>query len=125
MLNQEDIQLAQPFPFSGKALFEGGKIFIEIRGPAVVGNQCLQMLLVPLLPIIDFYLIDFLREAIANRHRNPLTVLGCFDAIAILPFVFLVLDIVQITENIGLHHFMDITEPGKKLRLMDCNYQLL
>jgi hypothetical protein len=78
----------------------------------------------PFLFVIDFNFIDFLRITIANRYRYPLPVLRCLDTIAILPFVFLVLDIIQIAENIGLNHLMDITEPGKILRLVNGNYHL-
>ncbi len=125
MFNQKNIQLRQPFPVSGIAFFEYGKIIIEKRGLAVIGNQCLQMLFLPLVSIVDFYFSDFLGETVTNRYREPLPLLRCFDAIAVLPFVFLVLDIVQVTENIGLNHFMDIAEPGKILRLMNCNDHLL
>ena len=55
--------------------------------------------------------------------RLVLPALGDFDAVSILPFAFLVLDIVQVAKNVGLDHLIEIAEPRKILRLMNCNYQ--
>jgi hypothetical protein len=83
------------------------------------------MFFLPIDRIVDFNFIDFLGKAKANRNGYPLPALGGFDAIAILPFVFLVLDIIQIAKNICDAHFIEITEPGQVLGLMYGDDQLM
>ena len=81
------------------------------------------MLLLPLYAIIDFNFIDFLGEAVTNGNGHPLPVLNGFDSIAILPFVFLILNVIQITKYVCFAHLIEIAEPWKILRLMNRDNQ--
>jgi hypothetical protein len=49
--------------------------------------------------------------------------LSGFDPIAILPLVFLVLNVIQVTKDIRPSHFIKIAEPGQILRLVNSSDQ--
>ena len=73
--------------------------------------------------IINPHFTYFLRKVIANRHRQPLPILCGFNPISVLPFIFLILNIIQIAKNIRPSYFVKITDPGQILRLMNGNDQ--
>ena len=81
------------------------------------------MLFIPAGRIVNLNFINFFRKTITNRNRYPLPVLSGLDPVTVLPFIFFVLDIIQIAKNVRPSHFIEITDPGQILRLMNSNNQ--
>ena len=81
------------------------------------------MFFFPVNGIVDLNFFNFLREAVRYRYGYPLPALRRLDAVAVLPFIFFILNIIQIAECIGFHYFIKIADPGQILRLMNGNDQ--
>ena len=55
--------------------------------------------------------------------NGPAACAGPFISIAVLPFIFLILNIIQIARNIRFYHFVEIADPDQIWRLMNGNNQ--
>lgn len=117
--NHLDVQLRKVFPMVCVYLPENINIIIEVRGLAVIGDKRLQMFSSPIYGIVYLDRVYLLWEFIGYGHRHPLPSPDRLDTVAILPFVFFILDIVQKTEDIGFIHFVDIPQPREILRLVN------
>jgi hypothetical protein len=58
-----------------------------------------------------------------HGNSQPLPALDSLYTVAVLPIVFLILNIIQKTKHIRPADFVKITKPGKILGLMDCDNQ--
>ena len=81
------------------------------------------MFFAPVYRAIDPDIADIFRKFKPNRNCQPLPALGCFDPIAVLPVVFLILNAVKVAENIRPADFIKIAQPGDVLGLMNGNDQ--
>ena len=77
----------------------------------------------PFYGLIDLDVADLFRKLKTNRNGQPLPALGRFDPVAVLPVILLILNAVEIAEYIRPANFIKIAQPGKILRLMNCNDQ--
>jgi len=77
------------------------------------------MFSLPVYRLIDAHLLDPLGEAIGNWDGEPLPTISSFDPVAVLKFIFLVLDGVQQTKDIAPINLVKIAQPGEILGLMD------
>ena len=91
----------------------------------VIGDNRLLLLVLPLLPAVDFHLLNQLRIMIGHRDSQPLPAGGRLDPVAVLPFILLLLNRVEEDEDIGTVDFVKVTEPRKILGLMDGNDHFL
>jgi hypothetical protein len=73
----------------------------------------------PVHRLIDAHLQNPLGEAVSDGDGEPLPTISGFDPVAILKFVFFVLDGVQQTEDIAAIKLVKIAQPGEILGLMD------
>jgi len=92
-----------------------------VRRFPVIGQEGLLLLVPPAFPVVYPHLADQLREFIEHGDGEPLGTLGGLDPVAVLPLVFLELDVVQKHEDVGAVDLVEITEPGQVLGLMDGN----
>ena len=81
--------------------------------------QRLTVLAAPGVAFVDRDVADRHREAMVHWHRQPLPACAGADAVAILPFVLLVLDHVEQDETVDPVHLVEEAEPREVLRLVD------
>jgi len=91
---------------------------VDVRRPAIVLLQGLQVLARPRRAVVDLDLCDGLGKSVAHGHGQPLPAVGGADAISILPLVLLELHVLEQNEHIGSVHLVEVAEPWQVLRLM-------
>ena len=94
-------------------------MFRKIRGFPVMALNSPPMLALPGLFVINTDFIQILSKFMQDGHGQDRSTLWSLDFIAVLPAVFIELDVVQYDKNIGLGDFMDVAQPGKVVQLMD------
>ena len=113
------VKFGQQIPIPLIERFELSEKFCEKRCFAVAGPQGLQMFVTPVNIVIDAYPGYRLAKIVNYGDGDPLPTGRRLDAVTILPFVFLELDIIQKNKGIRLENFGKISQPGEGLRLMN------
>lgn len=116
------IQLAEAQPGAFEERQEKRAEWFPVRRLSVVEAQGLAMLPLPIAVRIDLHPVDALGEAIDDWYRQPLPALFDANAVSVLPFVFLELDRVKQDENISGVQLVEVSKPGKVLRLVDGDF---
>jgi len=91
---------------------------IKMRGGRVIHREGFEVFLFPIDLVVDFDLVDILREIESDWNRQPLPSFRCSDTIPILPFVLLILHVVKDDEDISTVNLIKVAEPGNVLRLV-------
>ena len=107
-----DIELRDGFPLPCPDFFEERLQHRPVRRFFVIGDNRLLLLVLPLLPAVDFHLLNQLRIMISHRNSQPLPSVGRLDPVSVLPFILLELDRVQQNKDIGPVDLFEVTQPG-------------
>ncbi len=118
----DDPEVERPKPFPPPRVLPDKRDrrhhLIKVRGPGVGGPEGFPVFASPGGAAVDAHLANPLGKPVGHRNGHPLPALGRFDPVAVLPFVLLVLNVIEDQKHVGALDLVQIPQPGKVLGLV-------
>src|ERR1700722_1137725 len=99
------------------------EVLIKVRSASITQFNRPQVTL-PEILLADFNFHNPLTETSAkdNRHRQPLQSGWTFNPVALLPGLLFKLNVIKQDKAIGLIDQVEVSQPGEKCRLRNCDF---